>query len=251
MKKITPLYLILTIFGLLVAASTSQAADFTPVALNVSYQADFYDNEWLSHDPLFTRTDNHINFDWGENAPDSRLGADFFSVRWTSSFYLAEPTLLQFNARADDGIRILVNGQAMLNAYYGEAKPGMTTERRLPAGTHEIVIEYYEYNGTAYAQVEVLGLDGTPLPANPGTPPTSGGGDGTCTIPASGPWPPCATGGGNGGGSTGSETGGTCEIPASGPWPPCATNGGGGQTVPPTDNECVIPTSGPWPACAR
>ncbi len=43
-----------------------------------------------------------------------------------------------------------------------------------------------------------------------------------CTIPASGPWPPCATGGGGGGG------GGDCVIPASGPWPPCATGGGGG-----------------------
>lgn len=61
-----------------------------------------------------------------------------------------------------------------------------------------------------------------------------------CTIPASGPWPPCATGS-NGG------TASDCVIPESGPWPPCATGGSSVADV----NSCVIPPSGPWPACAR
>lgn len=69
--------------------------------------------------------------------------------------------------------------------------------------------------------------------------------DSYCTIPASGPWPPCATGGGN-------DSGGSneCVIPASGPWPACATNGSGGGSGGSSSGECVIPASGPWPACA-
>ena len=68
-----------------------------------------------------------------------------------------------------------------------------------------------------------------------------------CVIPASGPWPPCATGG-----STG-QTGGSnssCVIPESGPWPACATGDGttsGGNS----GGDCTIPASGPWPECAR
>lgn len=39
-----------------------------------------------------------------------------------------------------------------------------------------------------------------------------------------------------------------CTIPASGPWPACATGGTTSTTHTPT--ECVIPESGAWPACA-
>lgn len=90
------------------------------------------------------------------------------------------------------------------------------------------------------------------------TPPATGGDDsGECVIPASGPWPPCATGGGGvtTPPATGGDDSGECVIPASGPWPPCATGGGGGVTTPPAtggddSGECVIPASGPWPPCA-
>ena len=76
-----------------------------------------------------------------------------------------------------------------------------------------------------------------------------------CVIPPSGPWPPCATGGGA---ATPGGLGSDCVIPSSGPWPPCATSGGGGGTAPGGGNtgggsgsgDCVIPASGPWPPCA-
>ena len=45
-----------------------------------------------------------------------------------------------------------------------------------------------------------------------------------------------------------------CVIPASGPWPACARGGGNITTAPsPSVNNntnCVIPESGPWPPCA-
>ena len=85
-----------------------------------------------------------------------------------------------------------------------------------------------------------------------------------CNVPLTGPWPPCAIGGGHGGNSGGSAD---CTIPASGPWPACATGGDRpnipGCEIPPsgpwpacatggaTHDDCVIPESGPWPACAR
>jgi hypothetical protein len=84
---------------------------------------------------------------------------------------------------------------------------------------------------------------------------TADTGNGNCVIPASGPWPPCATNGGTTAPAPSNNGGGNCVIPASGPWPPCARNGGG-TTAPPTPSNngggnCVIPPSGPWPPCAR
>lgn len=66
-----------------------------------------------------------------------------------------------------------------------------------------------------------------------------------CIVPASGPWPPCATTG-NHAQSTVNNSG-ACVIPTHGPWPACARNGGNNQAT----TGCVIPPSGPWPACAR
>ena len=66
-----------------------------------------------------------------------------------------------------------------------------------------------------------------------------------CEIPDSGPWPPCATGGGS---HSGGDSG-DCVIPDSGPWPPCATSGGSGSgsnTGGGAGAPC--PTSGAWPA---
>ncbi len=75
----------------------------------------------------------------------------------------------------------------------------------------------------------------------------------SCVIPPSGPWPACATGGGTTPMQPTQPTG-DCIIPPSGPWPACATGGGGTTpTIPmptPEPNACVIPPSGPWPRCA-
>lgn len=83
---------------------------------------------------------------------------------------------------------------------------------------------------------------------------TNNGGDSDdCVIPPSGPWPPCATGGDNGGGNNGGGSADDCVIPPSGPWPPCATGGGdngGGTNNGGNADDCVIPPSGPWPPCA-
>lgn len=85
-----------------------------------------------------------------------------------------------------------------------------------------------------------------------------------CVIPDSGPWPPCATGGGSGSASASpsnnQNSNNECVIPTSGPWPPCATSGGASNSQPSNnpspsnsssnDGDCVIPSSGPWPPCA-
>ena len=241
-------WLLLPLLGIIWLFVGSVSAARAPTTL--TYQADYFDNQWLSGDPVLKRTEVGIHFDWQEGSPGGGISADFFSARWTSSFTTNDTTMIRFFAEADDGIRILVDGQVMLNAYNGEAKPGFETERSVQAGTHEIVVEYYEYNGEARARVELTGLDGDLIAGQVTV------GDDDCVIPESGPWPACATGGGDGdvplppnNPPANAPTDAACEIPASGPWPPCAT---GGTTPPATQPEdCVIPASGPWPDCAR
>ena len=99
--------------------------------------------------------------------------------------------------------------------------------------------------GTASISIRVQSAaPQTPAPPSP-TP-----NNGNCPIPASGPWPPCATNGNtNTGGNMNNGGNGGCQIPTSGPWPPCATNGNT-NTNNGGNGNCQIPVSGPWPACA-
>ncbi len=233
----------LLMMSLFLSAANSAEITHAATPLSLTYQADYYDNQWLNGEPTLQRKEAAINFNWATGSPGRNVPNDHFSARWTSNFTLAETTTMQFFTEADDGVRILVNGQVVLNAYDGQAKPGYTTERTLSAGPKEIVVEYYEHSGQARAYVTVVALDGVAVAQQPEVSADD------CVIPASGPWPPCATDGG----STpppNKPAAGDCVIPASGPWPPCATNGG---STPPASNpsDCVIPESGPWPSCAR
>lgn len=73
---------------------------------------------------------------------------------------------------------------------------------------------------------------GGPAPAAP-APAAPPAGDAGCVIPASGPWPPCATGGNAAPAAPAPPAGnGECVIPASGPWPPCATAGNAAPAAP-------------------
>ena len=217
------------------------SADAASQALSITYTARYYDNQWFNGSPVMTRQETGIRHAWGNNSPGAGIEADHFSVSWEGNFSLNAATKVRMYALADDGIRISINGQTMLYAWDGEAKPGYIVERVIPAGNHTILVEYFEHSGNAHATVQLTALE-TVAPANPVAPAAPAG----CTIPATGPWPPCATGGG---GSAPAPSG-DCVIPASGPWPPCATNGSGGGESKPASG-CVIPQSGPWPACAK
>ena len=74
----------------------------------------------------------------------------------------------------------------------------------------------------------------------------------SCVIPPSGPWPACARSGGATAGSSGGSGSGNCVIPPSGPWPACARSGNAnGGSSNGGSGDCIIPPSGPWPACAK
>lgn len=139
---------------------------------------------------------------------------------------------------------------------YGDAFPDSQPRRGVP---FEFTVEsdslyFMAHNPNEHEQMWKLSLTGgTPSPTPPQNDDHDDNDSDECVIPPSGPWPPCATGGGGSNTPPQSPPSDECIIPESGPWPPCATGGGGNAPIPPpanSDNDCVIPPSGPWPPCA-
>jgi hypothetical protein len=100
---------------------------------------------------VVVRNDANLSFDWGYTAPDSRLPDDYFSVRWTRLVYFSEGDY-HFQVRADDGVRLRLDGSLVIDRWYGGTNQETVT-RHVSAGVHEVVVEYFEWQGVANVRV--------------------------------------------------------------------------------------------------
>jgi hypothetical protein len=106
--------------------------------------ATYYDNANLTGATV-TRVDPQINFDWGSAAPATGIGADTFSARWTGQVQAQFTQTYTFYALADDGVRLWVNGQKLIDQWKDQGPTEYSGTIALTAGTkYSIVVEYYD-----------------------------------------------------------------------------------------------------------
>jgi hypothetical protein len=105
---------------------------------------------------VLTRVDSTINFNWGTASPAAGVKVDNFSVRWTGRVEALVTGNYQFSTASDDGIRVWVNGQLVINNWTDHAPTTNTSAAiALTAGTrYTIKVEYYEHTGGATARLQ-------------------------------------------------------------------------------------------------
>jgi uncharacterized protein YraI len=139
-----------------------------------------------------------INFNWGTGRPVingvtvNQVTTEGFSIRFVGVQNFQQG-LYQFTATADDGIRIIIDGQTVLDRYVGSQQTITNTFTvNMTTGSHTITVEYFDGVGPALVQVQ-WGLvgGGTPvLTATFGPTPTPG----PTNTPAPTPLPPIPSG---------------------------------------------------------
>ena len=93
-----------------------------------------------------------IDYDWAGGAPVGiAVGVDDFSVRWTQVADLVEGTY-EFTTTSDDGVRVLVDGSAVIDNWTDHAVATDSVRMSMTGGPHTVVVEYYENGGSAVAQ---------------------------------------------------------------------------------------------------
>jgi hypothetical protein len=104
---------------------------------------------------VLTRTDPRIDFDWGDpGGPDTTVGDDNFSVQWTGEVEAAFSETYTFYTNSDDGVRLWVDGQLLVDNWTDHANTENNGSIDLLAGkTYSLVMEYYESGGGAVAQL--------------------------------------------------------------------------------------------------
>jgi hypothetical protein len=101
---------------------------------------------------VLTRTDPGINFNWGAAAPDPKVPAENFSVRWTGELEVPFTSSWTFTANCDDCVRLWVNDQLLFDKWGQQAGVEWFGIIDLVAGRkYSVVMEYYENTGDARA----------------------------------------------------------------------------------------------------
>jgi uncharacterized protein YraI len=114
-----------------------------------NWRGEYFNNRNLSGNPAVVRDDAQINFNWGNGSPvASTLSTDNFSARWSRSLAF-NAGRYRFTASSDDGLRLWVNNQLIVDKWYDHAYETYTVDVDLPSGNVPIRLDYYEGSGTA------------------------------------------------------------------------------------------------------
>jgi beta-glucosidase len=116
-------------------------------------QAEYFNNEELSGQPALVRTDQLIDFHWGEGSYVDNGPVDHFSVRWSGYFVPRSEDDYKFYVSADDGVRLYVNDERVIDDWHRHGETLDTYSAHLEAGkAYKIRLEYFEAVGTATAR---------------------------------------------------------------------------------------------------
>lgn len=140
--------------------AAGQATD-EPLALNGdAWRAEYFANPDLAGQPALVRNDPDPNLDWGEESPAPGIvPADGFSVRWSRTVEFM-PGLYRFVLTSDDGGRLRIEGETVIDAWQDAAGQTHTADQALSGGQYQVVVEHRDLAGPARS---LFGW--TPLPA--------------------------------------------------------------------------------------
>lgn len=103
---------------------------------------------------FLNRIDPTVSFDWGSSAPAAGMGVDTFSVRWTGRLEPRFSETYTFRTRTDDGVRLWINNQLIIDRWIDQAATLHTGTINLQAGVfYDLRMEYYENTGSAVAEL--------------------------------------------------------------------------------------------------
>ena len=130
------------LLGLLLALLPARARAQAPVGNGLL--GEYYDGPAFER-LVLRRPDATLAFDWAHAPPASGVPAEYFSVRWTG--WLVPPASGRYvlHATVDDGLRLWLNDQLVLNEWRPQPVRTFTTTVDLRAGEpYKLRVDYFQ-----------------------------------------------------------------------------------------------------------
>ena len=149
----------------------------TPVPAFPQWRSEYFGNRDLTGNPVVVRNDQSIDFDWSGISPVPGIGTENYAVRWTRTVDFSSGDY-RFLARSDDGVRVYVDGQRIIDEWRDMSGNTTYSADRYLSGYKPVVVEYYQHTGAAFVHFwwERLHKTPAPTPTRPSAP--------TPTLPA-------------------------------------------------------------------
>lgn len=130
------------------------AATRAPAGNGSGLQARYF-NEKNFTAPAIARLEPAINFEWGAASPDASIQPDTFSARLTGQLLARDTGVHSFFTTSDDGVRLWVNGQLVIDNWTPHPPTENTGTISLEAGKrYDVKLEYYEEGGGSTLRLE-------------------------------------------------------------------------------------------------
>src|ERR1039457_1621307 len=115
------------------------------------YYANTFPTNPFAGSPL-VRTDAVVNFNWSTTSPDPSIPPTNYTVRWTGSVQPQFTETYTFYVTTDDGGRLYVNGQLLIDNWVDQAATTKSNTIALAAQQlYNIRMEYYQHTNNAMA----------------------------------------------------------------------------------------------------
>ena len=116
-------------------------------------RGEYFSNQDFDGTPSLVRVDAQIDFDWGDGGPAAGLPTNHFSVRWTGYVNPTESAEYTLSIRSDDGSRLYVNDELLIDNWGDHAGVAKSRTLRLEKDkAYAVRLEYYENRGGAIVQ---------------------------------------------------------------------------------------------------
>jgi len=113
------------------------------------FYADLTGNWDLDGDEYFGETLDFTH----DRSPDSSIGEDTFSVRWTGKLQCDYNENYEFHTFSDDSVRLYIDGSLIINNWTGHLPANDYSTQTMTAGKHDITVEFRENTGDGIIQV--------------------------------------------------------------------------------------------------
>ena len=119
-------------------------------------KAEYFNNPDLKGQPVLTRVDKTIDFNWGALSPDPSVAEDNFSVRWTGYFTPNSSELFEVSLRSDDGARIFIDDEIAIDDWAIHSPNTRKVQKLFEKGKrYHLRVEFFEDVGAAEIQVGI------------------------------------------------------------------------------------------------
>jgi len=119
-------------------------------------KGEYFNSKELTGEPVLTRRDDQVNFDWGSLSPAPQVAADNFSIRWTGKLVPTESGKYMVGMAGNGGFRLLIDGKPVVEELTNRRTRSLTKEVEFEAGhSYDVRIEYFE-NANHYAAAKFI-----------------------------------------------------------------------------------------------